>query len=350
MCAGGNQSPIHLSQGSAKPCKGTCDLKVDATNVTTGYVVVTDEGLLLNAQSLGSCTYNNISYNCDMLLINHPSHHTIEKNSKADGEVIAHFRSAQGEALQICVQFYVNPSPGPSIDFFKQVVPYASTNGLIQLTGWSLQQMIPDDGSYYMYDGSFMVPGCWPAETIVFKSSINIDQTDFALLVNKVQAGSRNIQALGNRELFYNDGADLGFMPHDNKTYLVMKPLKPQKKKKIEISKADLKTTSAKEAAKRPGVLGQTVKHVNDNWDAYVEGFFFIFFTGLVLYGWRYMYPRVNWLPKVYDWVKNTTGKKVVSPGVIYSRPVNPTIINQVPQQKPGILNSMNRRLASSGL
>jgi len=351
MCAGGNQSPIHLSQGSAKPCKGTCDLKVDPTNVTSCSVFASDEGFGMAARTLGSCTYNNMSYNCYLLTINHPSHHTIEKNSQADGEVVAHFKSAQGDNLQVCVQFYVNPSPGPSIDFFKQIIPYVDTQSEyhVNLTGWSLQQMIPDDGSYYMYDGSTMNPPCMPAETIVFKSSINIDQTDFALLVNKVQAGSRNIQALGNREVFYNDGADLGFMPHDNKTYLVMKPLKPQKHKKPEISKVDLKTTSAREAARQPSTVGKAVKHVNDNWDAYIEGFFFLLFTGLVLYGWRYMYPKVNWLNGMYDWVKNTTGKKV-TPGVVYSKPVNPIIINQAPQQKPGILNSINRRLASTGL
>jgi len=309
MCAGANQSPIHLSQSFAKPCKGTCDLKVDATNVTSGGVAVSDEGLLLYGQSLGSCTYNNVSYNCVYLLINHPSHHTIEKNSQADGEVIAVFVSPQNEVLQVCVQFYVNPSPGPSIDFFKQIIPYATGGGKVNLSGWSLQQMIPDDGSYYMYDGSTMVPGCGPAETIVFKSSINIDQTDFALLVNKVTAGSRNIQPLGNREIFYNDGADTGFLPHDNKTYLVMKPLNPQKKKP-ELAKVDLKTTAAKQAAQQPGTTQQVAKHLNDNWDAYVEGFFFLLFTGLVLYGWRYMFPKVNWLTGIYNWVKNTTGKK----------------------------------------
>jgi carbonic anhydrase len=310
MCAGANQSPIHLSQGSAKPCKGTCDLKVDATNVTSASIGVSDEALILFGRSLGSCTYNNISYNCIGLFINHPSHHTIEKNSQADGEVVALFISPQGEYLQVCVQFYVNPSPGPSIDFFKQIIPYASGgNGIVNLTGWSLQQMIPDEGSYYMYDGSTMVPPCSPAETIVFKSSINIDQTDFANLVNKAPAGSRNIQALGNREIFFNSGPDMGFMPHDNKTYLVMKPLKPQKKKP-EISKVDLKTTSAREAAKQPSTTEKVAKHLNDNWDAYIEGFFFIFFTGLVLFGWRYMYPKVNILNGVYDWVKNTTGKK----------------------------------------
>jgi len=93
MCSGGNQSPIHLSQSFAKPCKGTCDLKVDDTNVTTGHVAASDEGLFLSALSLGSCTYNNKPYTCVFLLINHPSHHTIEKNSQADGEVVAVFVS-----------------------------------------------------------------------------------------------------------------------------------------------------------------------------------------------------------------------------------------------------------------
>lgn len=311
MCAGANQSPIHLSQGSAKPCKGTCDLKVDASNVTSCSVFTSDEGFGMAARTLGSCTYNNMSYNCYLLTINHPSHHTIEKNSQADGEVVAHFRSAQGDNLQVCVQFYVNPSPGPSIDFFKQIIPYVDTQSeySVNLTGWSLQQMIPDDGSYYMYDGSTMNPPCMPAETIVFKSSINIDQTDFALLVNKVTAGSRSIQALGNREIFYNDGADTGFLPHDNKTYLVMKPLKPQKKKP-ELAKVDLKTTSAREAARQPGTTQQVAKHINDNWDAYVEGFFFLLFTGLVLSGWRYLFPSINLTNGIYNWVKNTTGKK----------------------------------------
>jgi len=328
MCAGANQSPIHLSQGSAKPCKGTCDLKVDGTNVTTAEIRISDEGMVLFTRSLGSCTYNNLSYNCIALIISHPSQHTIEKNSKADGEVVAIFKSPQGEALQVCVQFYVNPSPGPSIDFFKQIVPYATGDSLVNLTGWSLQQMIPDDGSYYVYDGSTMVPPCMPAETIVFKSSINIDQTDFALLVNKVTAGSRSIQALGNREIFYNDGADTGFLPHDNKTYLVMKPLKPQKQKKPEISRVDLKTTSAREAAKEPGTVAKVAKYLNDNWDTFVEGFFFVFFTGLVILGLRYMYPKVNVLTGVYDWVKNTTGKKVI-PGTVLSKPVSSTLLPQ---------------------
>lgn len=313
MCSGANQSPINLSQSIAKPCKGTCDLKIEDTTPPWGNCATEENGLLVASESLGSCKFNNITYNAKMILINHPSHHTIE-GVQADAEVVAYFFSPTGERLCVSSLIRVSSSPTPSVDFFKQVVAYASPlfPTKVNLTGWSLQQMVPADGSYYMYDGSVTFPPCMPCDWVVFKTMINMDQSDFALLVKNTQAGSRSIQALGNREIFYNDGADTGFMPHDNKTYLVMKPLKPQKKKP-EISKVDLKTTAAKEAAKQPSTLGKAAKHFNDNWDAYLEGFFFVFFTGLVLYGWRYMFPRVNWLPRVYDWVKNTTGKKSVS-------------------------------------
>jgi hypothetical protein len=51
---------------------------------------------------------------------------------------------------------------------------------------------------------------------------INIDSNDFALLVKNVIPGSRPIQQLGNREVFFNDIEQLqgGPMPHDGKTYM----------------------------------------------------------------------------------------------------------------------------------
>jgi hypothetical protein len=51
---------------------------------------------------------------------------------------------------------------------------------------------------------------------------INIDSNDFALLVKNVTPGSRPIQGLGDRDVFFNDIEQLpgGPMPHDNKTYM----------------------------------------------------------------------------------------------------------------------------------
>jgi preprotein translocase subunit SecF len=76
---------------------------------------------------------------------------------------------------------------------------------------------------------------------------INIDSNDFALLVKNVAAGSRPIQSLGDREIYYNDVAQLPGVPfpHDNKTYMRCKRV-PRKGEDIkQIKTAPLKEERA---------------------------------------------------------------------------------------------------------
>jgi hypothetical protein len=131
------------------------------------------------------------------------------------------------------------------------------------LNNWSLAQMVPPAGAYFVYDGSIVVPNCKPTEWVVFKAMINIDPTDFAFLVKNVQPGSRSVQALGNREIYFNDVAALpgGPMPHDNKTYMRCRP-SGKKGKTIPVQKVDLRTTEAKELAVKddPNSISHHVK------------------------------------------------------------------------------------------
>ena len=301
MCSGANQSPINVSQSIAKPCKLSCDLKIDDINATQGSVMISDEGLVVSGR-LGSCKFRDATYSCSALLINHPSNHTVE-SVQADGEVTAIFYAPTGESLHVSSLFKVSSSPGPSIDFFKQVIPFAQKSASnIMLNGWSLQHMVPADGSYYTYEGSAVVPPCSPAEVVVFKTMINMDQTDFAFLVKNVQAGSRSIQALGSRDLFYNDSADTGFLPHDNKTYLVMRPLGKQKKK-TKIDKADLKTQAAKDNAAQPGLVSSVAKSAYNNWDDFLEWLYYIFFSIAIVGGLYYLAPKISGLNSIYDWI-----------------------------------------------
>jgi hypothetical protein len=60
---------------------------MDDNYITQATVSVSDEGLLLiNNSGLGSCKFRGESYVCQALVVNHPSHHTIE-GVQADGEV-----------------------------------------------------------------------------------------------------------------------------------------------------------------------------------------------------------------------------------------------------------------------
>lgn len=275
-CSSAKQSPINLTQSGAKPCNLSCDLVMDDGNVTQASVSVSDEGLILeSSSSLGSCKFRGESYVCQGLSINHPSHHTIE-GVQADGEVTAIFRKPTGELMCMSTLFRINSAQTPSYGFFKQFVPYAVTTGetKVQMRDWSISALVPPEASYYVYQGSTLVPPCAPCEWIVFKSMINMDQGDFAYLVRNAEAGSRPVQGLGDREVFFNDTNNVpgGPMPHDNKFYLRLRPTGDTKvSPKLETKSVDLKSKikqskeDAEEEAKNPTtLLGQAAKAKND--------------------------------------------------------------------------------------
>jgi carbonic anhydrase len=225
-CSNPNQSPVNLSQSTSKPCDLLCDLVFDDAFIPQANVMISDEGLVLNSTSgLGSCKFNGEGYTCNTLLLSHPSHHTIE-TIQADAEVIAIFTNPTGKFLCVSSLIRVNPHQTPSTHFFNAFIPYGNPSAdytPVNLgDNWGLFMMVPPSGSYFVYDGSLVTPPCQTTTWVVFKSMINIDSNDFALLVKNVNPGSRPLQELGNREVFFNDTEQLvgGPMPHDNKTYM----------------------------------------------------------------------------------------------------------------------------------
>lgn len=225
-CPTSEQSPINLSQSSSKPCDLLCELVIDDAMISQANVLISDEGLILqNTAGLGSCKYNGEGYTCNLLLVNHPSHHTIE-NIQADGEVIAVFTNPTGKYLCVSSLFRVNPAQTPSTHFLNSFIPYADASQQyvpVNLgENWNLSMMVPPSGAHYVYDGSMVAPPCQPAKWVVFKSMINIDATTFAQLVRTVSPGSRPVQALGSREVFFNDIDHLAGTPmaHGDKKYM----------------------------------------------------------------------------------------------------------------------------------
>jgi hypothetical protein len=171
--------------------------------------------------------------------------------------------------------FRISSEQTDSYSFFKQFVPYAVTTGetKVMMKDWSIASMVAP-GGYFVYNGSTLVPPCAPCEWVVFKQMINMDQGDFAYLVRNAEAGSRPIQAIGDREVFFNDTANIpgGPMPHDNKFYLRLRPTgntrvgKPLEAKTVDL-KANVQQSKAdaEEEAKNPTTyIGGVSKSVND--------------------------------------------------------------------------------------
>lgn len=202
----GDQSPINLSQATAKPCDLLCELVMDTGLVSQALVYEKEHGLILEGTTtLGSCKYNNQGYTCKLLIVNHPSHHTIE-DIKGDGEVIAVFENPSGKFLCVSSLFKVNSAESPSTHFFNSFIPYIDGMTRVNLgDNWSLSMMMPTNKGYFVYDGTFPALCSTKVKWVVNKSMINIDANTFALLTKKTTAGSRPIQPIGNREIFFND-------------------------------------------------------------------------------------------------------------------------------------------------
>lgn len=266
-CSSANQSPINLSQSNAKECHLTCDLVFDDGLATEGIVQNGSEGLILSHPRgyLGSCKLNGDGYNCIAVVVNHPSHHTVE-GIQADGEVIAVCQNATGELLCVSALFRVHASHSPSWKFFHEFVPYADSDSesvAVALNDWTIASMVPSSSSYFFYEGSMVTPQCASCKWIVFSQMINMDPSDFAFLVKMVPAGSRPVKPLGDREIFFNDSKNLtgGPIPHDNKTYIRCRPSGKKSAKPVGVQKVDLKSSDSKkkiedaEEAKNPTTL-----------------------------------------------------------------------------------------------
>jgi len=230
-CNGPAQSPINLSQTFAKPCDVLCELIFDEAYTTTAKVSITDFGVMLfNQAGLGTCKFNQEGYTCNAIIISHPSQHTIE-NIQADAEVMAVFKTPTGKSLVVSSLVRVNPAPTPASKFLNAFISYANPEAPTDIklgSDWTMGMMVPTTGAYYIYDGTFPFPNCDKTKWVVFNSMINMDAADFALLTKNGPAGSRPLQPLGDREVYFNSADHLagGVMPHDNKVYLRLRPAK----------------------------------------------------------------------------------------------------------------------------
>lgn len=294
-CPTVDQSPINLSQSSAKPCDLLCELVMDDAMISQANVMISDEGLILqNTAGLGSCKYNGEGYTCNLLLVNHPSHHTIE-NIQADGEVIAVFTNPTGKYLCVSSLFRVNPAQTQSTHFFNSFIPYAdATQQYVPVNlgdNWNLSMMVPPNGAHYVYDGSMVVPPCQPTKWVVFKSMINIDANTFALLVRTVSPGSRPIQATGTREVFFNDIEHLAGTPmaHGDKKYMRCRKAGSSGLGTSGVKKVESAPLKEKAAKNTKNLADHIVEYTNtqittNGWMYYVSGTLSLLSLGVGIY------------------------------------------------------------------
>jgi len=231
-CGAPHQSPVNLSRSFALPCDRLCELQIDSVAISQASAQInSDTGAI--ELTFGSvkptAKFNGEGYTCHKAFLFTPGQHTVE-NIRAEAEFIALFDNPKGYELAVSVPVRTSPGETPSTAFFNTFVPYPQEpDAPIQVSlgsSWQLQNIIPESKGFYVYEGAWITPGCQPNVTwVVFGSSVTIDPSDYARVARN-EGGSRPLQPIGDRQVFFNDGEKVDrelskeFQNHDGKTYM----------------------------------------------------------------------------------------------------------------------------------
>lgn len=230
-CGAPKQSPVNLSQSFAKSCDLLCELVLDDVAVDSAEMIGDSErGLILKyGQAKPTCKFKGDGYTAFQSVMTHPSQHTVE-GVQAQAEFITYFSSPAGKQLAVSVLVRTMPGDSASVRFFNAFVPFLTQSdeslAVTLGSGWVLGNAIPSTPNYYVYDGSDILPNCAPTTWVVFADTVAMDPSDFAVLSQRVPAGSRPLQQVGDdREVFYNDadalkGSDAAHLKNDGKVYM----------------------------------------------------------------------------------------------------------------------------------
>lgn len=226
-CGAPHQSPVNLSQSFALPCERLCEWKVDDTAVGVGDISKKSElygGLWLGNFQNGkpTATFNNDGYTCQFMVLFSSSQHSLE-GIFGEGELVCYFTHPSGKT--VCMSVIIRSAPGEtaSTKFFNGFVPYAENSTTITLgKSWSLQDVIPDTPSYYIYKGTTVWPNCEPNVTwIVYSTTVTIDPSDYAKLVKVIKPARRPLEEVADRKVTYFDAKLHGISTQrDGKLYM----------------------------------------------------------------------------------------------------------------------------------
>lgn len=226
-CGAPHQSPINLSQSFAVTCERLCEWTVDDTAVGTASVSNAQArlgGLLLNDFQNGKPTakFNGDGYTCEGMILFSSSQHSLE-GVFGEGELVCYFTHPGGKVVCMSVLLRSVPGDSHSAKFFSAFVPYVDQGSTITLPkSWSLQDVIPDSPSYYIYKGTTVWPACQPNVTwIVYANTVSIDPSDYAKLVRNVKTARRPLEEVSDRTVTYFDAQSQGVTtPRDGKLYM----------------------------------------------------------------------------------------------------------------------------------
>jgi len=220
QCLAPNQSPININTDPnlIQICKSLCDFKLHYKS--SKCFVNYKNNLVRLKYSFGSyLEYNNVLYELSEITIHVPTLHNID-NSKYDLEIcMIHKLSSDNKTttnsdtpkgIILCRLFEGGPHHGNPEQFINQFIneiPKESIDNykeIIVSNDWSANMLIPENKSYYIYDGSLPFPPCdTNYKVIVYEDIGSIGETNLEIFKLNIGENIRVTQDIGERVVMY---------------------------------------------------------------------------------------------------------------------------------------------------
>jgi len=217
-CNSPNQSPINIDQQLVQKCDSLCNFKL-YYKPSKCFVNYKNNLIRLKYSSGSYLEYNNILYELTEITIHVPTMHSID-NSKYDLEIcMIHKLSNDNKTtvlgdtpngLILCRLFEAGPhygNPEMFISQFINEIPKESIDYDKEISvsqEWGASMLIPNNKSFYMYDGSLPFPPCdTNYKVIVYEDIGTIGETNIEILKLNIGENVRLLQDIGSRIVMY---------------------------------------------------------------------------------------------------------------------------------------------------
>ena len=217
-CNAKNQSPVNIDTETTQYCNSLCNFKTIYKS-SKCYVNYNNNLIRLKYSSGSYLEYQNILYELKEITIHVPTLHSID-NSKYDLEIcMIHNLSSDNKTtttsdtpngIILCRLFEAGPHYGSTEQFINQVInelPKESINYDKEIEvskNWSANLLIPENKSFYMYDGSLPFPPCdVNYKIIVYEDIGSIGRTNLDIFKLNLGENIRLTQDLGDRIIMY---------------------------------------------------------------------------------------------------------------------------------------------------
>jgi carbonic anhydrase len=220
QCLAPNQSPININTDPdvIQICKSLCDFKL-YYKPSKCFVNYKNNLVRLKYSSGSYLEFNNILYELTEITIHVPTLHNID-NSKYDLEICMIHKlsndnkttttSETPNGIILCRLFEAGPHHGNPEQFINQFINEIPNetidfNKEISVSkDWGVNMLIPENKSYYIYDGSLPFPPCdTNYKVIVYEDIGSIGETNLEIFKLNIGENIRITQDIGDRVVMY---------------------------------------------------------------------------------------------------------------------------------------------------